>query len=284
MPPPLRLIIDPAHDGPTNMALDEVLLERLAAGTSPPTLRFYAWAPATISLGYFQDYAEFLAQPPPINQLAVVRRTTGGGAILHHLELTYSLALPIDDPRALPNATRLYELVHRAIIAAVGPPARLHGCGPVACSEPPDPASANTRAHSATAAQRGPFFCFARRHALDVVLPTPSRAARDSNIRDERDAPKLAGSAQRRTRRAVLQHGSVILDTEYPQQPCAAWSTIGGPRSFAAAAEHLRPHFEAALGTTLVRSAWSTDELTDLPNVREKYAGSNWTIAAIKAR
>src|SRR5580765_2945407 len=86
-----RLFIDDPLDAVTNMARDESLLESVGRGESPPTLRLYQWSPAAISLGYFQDYAEFEALPAPAGTLAVVRRQTGGGAILHDLELTYSL-------------------------------------------------------------------------------------------------------------------------------------------------------------------------------------------------
>ena len=61
----LRVIHDAACDGPTNMARDEVLLAKVGAGESPPTLRTYLWSPPTISLGYFQKYAEYVELPPP---------------------------------------------------------------------------------------------------------------------------------------------------------------------------------------------------------------------------
>src|SRR5437763_13399975 len=74
-------------DGPAHMAADEALLDH-AAATGRPALRFYAWDPPTLSLGYFQSAAD--RQPG----LPYVRRPTGGGAIFHHCELTYALALP----------------------------------------------------------------------------------------------------------------------------------------------------------------------------------------------
>ena len=83
-----RILQDSPLDGPTNMARDEALLDRVGDGSSPPTLRLYQWDPPTISLGYFQKYADYEALDPPAGELAVVRRPTGGGAILQdHLRL-----------------------------------------------------------------------------------------------------------------------------------------------------------------------------------------------------
>src|SRR5947199_97360 len=79
-------------DGPTQMAADDALLEGTAT-SGRPALRFYAWDPPTLSLGYFQPAADRLADPR-LAALPFVRRPTGGGAIVHHHELTYALALP----------------------------------------------------------------------------------------------------------------------------------------------------------------------------------------------
>src|SRR4051794_38396264 len=87
--PPVTCDVFPflTADGPTQMAADEVLLEHVGV-TDRPALRFYAWDRPTLSLGYFQPFAD---RPPG---LPVVRRPTGGGAIVHDHELTYALALP----------------------------------------------------------------------------------------------------------------------------------------------------------------------------------------------
>ncbi len=84
----IRVIQDGTLDGPTNMARDEALMTRVGRSESPPTLRLYQWDPPTISLGYFQSYADYESLPAPAGTLSVVRRLTGGGAILHDLELT----------------------------------------------------------------------------------------------------------------------------------------------------------------------------------------------------
>ena len=251
---PLRLLIDPPLAGPTNMARDEALLIEAAAG-GPPTLRCYAWQPATVSLGYFQSYREFTALPAPAGALAVVRRTTGGGAILHDIELTYSLALPAADAWLSQGARRVYRIAHEAILRAVGGAARLAGCGdPGACGE--------------SSAQRGPFFCFARRHELDVVVPDDAAAGGWS---------KLAGSAQRRIASGLLQHGSLILDTRYPQQPCAAWARLGGPCDYRAAAELFVDALRESTGRAITSGEWRSSALQTAEDLSGKYGSTAWT-------
>lgn len=248
----LRLIVDAPLEGAGNMARDEVLLDGVARGTTGATLRFYAWEPATISLGYFQSIDEYRRLEPPAGGLPVVRRTTGGGAILHDRELTYSLTLPVGHAWLGGNVRALYERMHEAILDAVGPAARLHGCGAGAAH--------GDGAACGESSQRGPFFCFARRHALDVVA----------------GEAKLAGSAQRRTRAAVLQHGSLILESRFAQQPCATWAALGGPADYRAAARRIASSLAALTGCTLEPGEWSDAELRAAGALVEKYSGRAW--------
>src|SRR5260221_14259042 len=94
-----RLVHSPLADGAANMAIDEAILRAVAAGQAPPTLRFFGWTPPCLSLGYAQPAAEVDAER--LNQLGygLVRRPTGGRAILHTHELTYSVIAPMDEPR-----------------------------------------------------------------------------------------------------------------------------------------------------------------------------------------
>ncbi len=159
------------------MALDEALLETARLG-GICTLRFYRWSEPTLSIGYFQAATERAAHGPSRN-CPLVRRQTGGGAILHDQEWTYSFAAPAGSPLAV-NALALYEALHGGLVealAARGIHAALH------------------EARSPPAAASEPFLCFQRRAAGDVLL----------------EGAKIAGSAQRRRRGAILQHGSLIL-------------------------------------------------------------------------
>ncbi len=172
-----RLFIDPPAPGSWNMALDEALLESAADGERL-SLRFYRWLEPTLSLGYFQPYEDRRRHEASRNCPAV-RRASGGGAILHDREITYSFAVPPGNRLALRDVA-LYETVHTALIEA------LAGLG--------------INASLFQGKGRGighiePFLCFQRRSPGDVLL---------SEV-------KIAGSAQRRRRGAVLQHGSVLL-------------------------------------------------------------------------
>ena len=159
------------------MAVDEVLLES-AAEAGQATLRFYQWSEPTLSLGYFQHFRE-RRKHIPSRDCALVRRQTGGGAILHDREWTYSLALPVAHPLAA-DATRLYEAVHEALRVTLA-----QWKIEVRVLDEP----------SGLAAHEQPFLCFLRRAQGDVLCG---------------DA-KVCGSAQRRRRGAILQHGSLLL-------------------------------------------------------------------------
>lgn len=181
----LKLIIDPPLAGQMNMAIDQDILNAVNAGESGPVLRFYRWIEPTISLGYFQKETEVELLDEQLRNLPVVRRITGGGAILHDKELTYSLTVPLEASAAVND---LYSLVHDIIID------QLNDKG----------INAGYRGFSDTGnSQRGPFFCFARNHSLDIVTSNG----------------KILGSAQRRLKNAVLQHGSLILEKSFSQHP-----------------------------------------------------------------
>ncbi len=269
-----RLLVDHPLLGPMNMALDEALLQTSGCAAASPVLRFYAWSPPTISLGYFQDHADYERLPSAVGGLSVVRRTTGGGAILHDLEVTYSLAIPASHPLVVGRPNHLYNLAHEAIIKAIGHGVRLFGDGPEARGDPvTDPQSPIRNPQSAIrnsqSTRRGPFFCFARRHALDVVIDDPAGPGGVS---------KIAGSAQRRNAGAILQHGSIILDSRYRQQPTATWSSLAGPIDFAEAVGRLTPAFEERLGVKFDQASWSDEELQTARKLEQRYAGDAWTI------
>jgi lipoate-protein ligase A len=163
-----------------NMALDEAQLELPGL---PPTLRFYTWKPAALSLGWFQRVADVpAARDAAASGLIVVRRLTGGGAIHHAHELTYSLAAPETQSPFEGPVARSYERLH-GVLAEV-----LADFGI---------ATALRRATELRSDIAGTGMCFHASSSLDLVL----------------DARKLVGSAQRRKRGRVLHHGSIKLGT-----------------------------------------------------------------------
>ena len=240
-----RWIIDAPADGPANMARDEAILEFVGSRESPPTLRFYRWSPATISLGYFQCYDDYAALPPPAGDLAVVRRQTGGGAILHDLELTYSLTLPLDHPWiASAGPVALYDRVHSSVAAVLAEhgvaTARPGADAPVGCSH------------------GGPFFCFENHSRFDLLA----------------GGKKLLGSAQRRTATAVLQHGSLILGNRFPQHVCAKVGAYTDVNVFS----RLPGLAEAIIGLPLEGDgSLRKQELQRANELRSKYADAAWT-------
>jgi lipoate-protein ligase A len=199
------------------MALDEALLLHAAAG-GPPTLRFYEWSAPTLSLGYFQRSNNRNSHPPSLHS-ALVRRATGGGAILHDRELTYSITLPAIHPLAR-RAMDLYLAIHNALVATL---ATYGICAEIrnVKSEPKLSEAAPTAVFGCgSAVQDGktrgePFLCFQRHSKGDVLI----------------DGWKIAGSAQRRHRGAVLQHGSILFgrSNAAPELPGIADLTGSSP-------------------------------------------------------
>ncbi len=175
-----RLIIDPPQDGVWNMSLDQALLESMDDDPQI-TLRLYRWTPATLSLGYFQKNHE-RSEHALSSSLPVVRRASGGGAIVHDDELTYSLFVPTVG--RFSNGNRdIYDLVH--------------GCAIQVLSEFGIRANLYVQAEEQSPPNPNPFLCFQRRADGDLIL----------------GGFKVGGSAQRRSKSAVLQHGSFLLAT-----------------------------------------------------------------------
>jgi lipoate-protein ligase A len=144
---PWRLLIDGTGPGAWNMAVDEILLRRSAADGGPPTLRFYGWSEPTLSLGYFQPYDH--PRLHAANRVCdVVRRASGGGAILHHHDLTYSLALPVVD-RWSNTADKLYRHVREALIVV------LHSWGVAPSTEGTGPQGVRSHSGVSSAAAAG---------------------------------------------------------------------------------------------------------------------------------
>lgn len=114
---PFRLLKTGRHSGFYNMGLDEALLEAVAQGKSQPVLRFYGWNPETVSVGYFQSLEEEVDLDICKRRgVEVVRRISGGGAVFHHAELTYSIIMPITHPLAGRTIGESYEKLCAGII------------------------------------------------------------------------------------------------------------------------------------------------------------------------
>ena len=116
-----RLLKTGWHSGFYNMGLDQALLEAVAAGFSPPTLRFYGWTPAAVSLGYFQRLEDEVdIQACRLRNVDILRRLSGGGAVFHHAELTYSIILPAAHPLAGKSVQDSYGILCAGITRGLG--------------------------------------------------------------------------------------------------------------------------------------------------------------------
>ena len=264
-PAVFRLLVTEPLDGAANMALDEaLLLGRLRHG-SPPTLRFFCWAPPTISLGYGQRLdGRIDTGAAEAMGIGLVRRPTGGSAILHEgpdLEITYSVAAAAGDFDGAADLLGTYRWIGEGLLAglcALGAPVAMV---PV---QPSDPAAM-------------PAFCFARTGSFELEV----------------HGRKLVGSAQRRQGAAFLQHGAIMLGAEPgrlrqvfpgPGDPLSDMTTLeavlGRRPSFDEAVAALAEGFRTAHGLEL-RPGGLSEEEAELAGTleREKYASDPWTRA-----
>lgn len=172
--PHCRLLPFHVAEGAWNMAADETLLEAATAGIA--SLRFYRWSQPTLSLGYFQQSASSRAYPR-LGELPWVRRSSGGAALVHHQEVTYALALPAGPSwqKAGQSWLKVMHVLIANALAAFGVEARM--CGD----------------HEEK--KLGDVLCFLHQTPGDLLI----------------DGAKVVGSAQRKQRGALMQHGSILL-------------------------------------------------------------------------
>ena len=179
-----RIINSGFANAATNMAVDEAILLAHSAGKVPPTLRFYGWQPAAVSLGYFQRArSEIDFEQCKERNIDVVRRLTGGRAVLHDAELTYSIVVQEDNPLIPKTITASYRYFSNGLLAG------LEELGIQAQMTVPAAAYGQRKKQPASAA------CFDAPSHYEVTV----------------EGRKLAGSAQVRKNGVILQHGSLLL-------------------------------------------------------------------------
>ena len=256
-----RLIVTEPVDGATNMAIDEALWLGRQAGDGPPTLRFFAWDPPAVSLGYGQalDDAVSVSAARRLG-VGMVRRPTGGSAIYHdgpERELTYSVIATNDDLGVGSDLLEAYRWIALALasgLRALGADVQIIG--------------------GARVKGQAPAFCFARTGRYEIEV----------------GGRKLVGSAQRRRGRCFLQHGSVLLGADEPRlralfpttpDPMAPLTTLeaalGRRLPFDEVAGALGAAFEREHGLVLKPGGLSEGEQTLVDRlVAEKYASEAW--------
>jgi lipoyl(octanoyl) transferase len=261
-----RLILNTPAPGAWNMAVDEAILEAAGGGKVPPTLRLYAWEPPCLSLGYAQPYADVDVAHLNERGWQVVRRPTGGRAILHTDELTYSICGPSSEPRLAGSVLESYRTLSAALMAA------MHLMDSPAESQP-----------SAASQSHGPV-CFESPSNYEITV-----AGR-----------KLIGSAQARRKEGVLQHGTLPLQGDLSR--IIQVLTFSDENARRIAAEKLHTHaatleevtgrviawqeaaqafataFQETLNLHLTRADLTPAELARAEELMEtKYAHADWT-------
>jgi lipoate-protein ligase A len=162
------------HSAATNMAIDEALLEAAAR----PVIRFYRWQSPALSFGYFGRFADVARYQ---GERDLVRRWTGGGIVFHGKDLTYSIVIPVDNPAFDESSISIYETIHTALVHA------LSETGQSAA------VAAGADRGGVIGVTDGGYSCFENPVRADVMI----------------NGRKVAGAAQRRTRRGLLQQGSI---------------------------------------------------------------------------
>jgi lipoate-protein ligase A len=231
-----RLLPFAIADGSTNMAADESLLEAAVSGTA--SLRFYTWSPPTLSLGYFQP------SHVRLSNVVWLRRPSGGGAIMHHHELTYCLAVPAGTPWQSGTSwlLRMHEMINTTL-RAFSVPTTLH-----------TPAEKESECPSC--------LCFEHFTVGDLMI----------------GEFKVLGSAQRRIRGALMQHGSILLRMS-PHTP-----TLPGIRELSGVdispndlVSGLLESFQRMTSWTLVPGDWTETERSRVAELAQtKYRQDSW--------
>jgi lipoate-protein ligase A len=238
--PAVRLLPFETLPGPLNMAADEALLHSAVGGVA--SLRFYGWSGPTLSLGYFQPAADRLADLL-LAGLPWVRRATGGAALVHHHEVTYALALPPGREwhGGESWACRFHHVV-TAALAAAGAKTKSVVCG--------------------QEAKLGPVLCFLDQTPGDLVA----------------GAAKVVGSAQRKQKGALLQHGGILLArSEYAPRLPGLFELTGVRLTAERVAKLVTAQFAADTGWEVVPGDWTTDELALRERIAaERYSSADW--------
>jgi len=264
------------------MAVDESILEHIYRGEALPTLRLYSWNPPCLSLGHAQPFADVDVARLKSHGWDVVRRLTGGRAILHTDELTYSVAGSTDEPILAGGVLESYNNLAQALMFAMrelGLPVEMKdSVGHASSVTPTNPSS----------------------HASSVTYVNPVCFEVPSTYEITVNGKKLIGSAQARKKEGVLQHGSLPLTGDLARicqalifkdeaareiaaqrlltRATTVESIIGVETDWETAAQAFVRGFEAQLGIHFERGEVSRSESERAEElVKEKYANPTWT-------
>ncbi len=262
LPVEWRWLVDAAAPGAWNMAVDEALAEAVEAGSSPPVLRFYRWDPPCLSLGASQPWEVADAAFCAAEGIHVVRRPTGGRAVLHHVEVTYLVAARLGRGPFGRDLQEAYRQINAGLVTG------LRRLGVPATIAAPSPGPAVRPGEAVP--------CFIAPAAGEVTV-----AGR-----------KLVGSAMRRLGDSILQHGSLLLgwdgrlqagclglaDDAPLRSAVVTLTELGVPAADAAVVEALAAGLAESLGVRLVPSCLTQGEAQRARVLeRERYGHERWT-------
>lgn len=265
-----RLLHTPPSTGAWNMAVDEAILDHIHRGESKPTLRLYAWNPPCLSLGHAQPFKDADIERLKSHGWDVVRRATGGRAILHTDELTYSVTGSADELILAGGVLESYNRLSKALLHAVR-----------ALSLPVEVKEYESAGHALSVTNP---VCFEVPSTYEITV----------------NGKKLIGSAQARKKGGVLQHGSLPLTGDLTRicdalvfesesarhtakerllaRATTVESVIGVDTAWETAAQAFVGGFEAELGIQFERGEISPSEIQRAEElVKEKYTHASWT-------
>ena len=265
------------HSGPCspsfNMAMDEALLNWHSEKLIPPVIRFYEWEPATLSIGYFQQVHKDIDVDEVRRQgLGFVRRPTGGRAVLHEHELTYSIIVEEDYPNMPQSVTEAYRVLSEGLLLG------FRNLGLDAYFSVPDTAEKKEDLKKPKSA-----VCFDAPSWYELVV----------------EGRKVAGSAQTRQKGVILQHGAILLDMDeekllslfkfaneearekmrqkLPEKAVAMNRLVDKPFTIEQCVGAFKSGFQDSLGIELIPYELTEAQLAYIEQLeKEKYANDEW--------
>lgn len=245
----LRVISFSAHDAASNMALDEAIARAVGAGASPPTLRLYGWDPPAVSIGYFQEVeGEVDMDFCEANGIGVVRRLTGGGAVLHTRgELTYSLAVSDRDPAVPQDVQGSYMKICAPFVSA------LRELGAPACFRPINDIEVGGRKVSGNAQTRR--FGAVLQHGT-ILLDI-----------DERLLGALRAKREKLRERGITGHAQRVTTLR---------RELGRRVSHGELSRAVKRQFKEQFGCKLDAGRPTGGELCSAPSLAERYRSVEW--------
>ncbi len=253
-------------DGFTNMAIDEAVLESVTKGEAPPTVRFYRWQPPAVSIGYFQKLSkEINVEACKKHGVDIVRRLTGGRAVLHQHELTYSVIAPEDHPKVAGTVLQSYLMISRGLLAG------LNNLG-----------VNGQMVDGGVERKQGTAACFDAPSWYELVV----------------DNKKLVGSAQTRKNGVLLQHGSILIETDnellfnllnfsnekiraaarerFGKKATSLVETMGRKPFYHEVCTAFRAGFSAGLDIELIDGELTDFEIERAHQLVDKYSSDDW--------